>query len=184
MSRIGLKPIPVPSGVTVTVADRHVTVKGPKAELSHAFPVGVGFSVENNIVTVSRHSEQKRVRAMHGTARALVANMIHGVKTPFVKTLEIYGTGFSAIVSGQSLTLDIGFSNKIVVSIPQGLDVKAVKGRPVLLHITGADKGAVGQLGAVIRAKRPPTPYGDNKGIRYRGETIRKKAGKAFGEKK
>jgi large subunit ribosomal protein L6 len=121
---------------------------------------------------------------MHGTTRSLLSNMINGVKTPFEKILEIHGTGYSAVVSGQTLELDIGFSNKIKVDIPQGVEVKPQKGRPIIVKVIGADRQAVGQLSAVIRSKRPPSPYGDNKGIRYQGEQIRKKAGKAFGDKK
>jgi large subunit ribosomal protein L6 len=184
MSRIGKKPIPVPSGVTVSVVDRSVTVKGPKGELSHTFSHGVELSVADNVVTVTRSSDQKKDRAMHGTARALVSNMVNGVKVPWVKNLEIHGTGFGAVASGQSLELDLGFSNKITVAIPNGVEVKIKKGRPIDVAIIGADKQAVGQLAAVIRSKRPPSPYGDNKGVRNKGETIRKKAGKAFGEKK
>jgi large subunit ribosomal protein L6 len=184
MSRIGKKPISVPSGVTVTVNGGNVQVKGPKGELSHTFPAGVGIAVENNTVTVTRDSDLKFHRALHGTARALVSNMVAGVKEPFEKILEIHGTGYSAVVSGQTLELDIGFSNKIQIEIPMGVEVKPVKGRPIVVKVSGPDKQKVGQLCATIRSKRPPSPYGDNKGIRYRGETIRKKAGKAFGDKK
>ncbi len=184
MSRIGKKPIPVPSGVTVMVSGRQVSVKGPKGELSHTFPEGVGIALADNIVTVTRESDQKRHRAMHGTARALLFNMVSGVKQPFEKILEIHGTGYSAVVSGSILELDIGFSNKIKLDIPMGVEVEPQRGRPFIVKIRGANKQTVGQLAAVVRSKRPPSPYGDNKGIRYKGEAIRKKAGKAFGEKK
>lgn len=184
MSRIGKKPIPVPAGVTVTVDKRRVSVKGPKGQLEHTFPLGVGIALEGSTVTVTRDSDVKEHRAFHGMTRALIANMILGVKEPWVKVLEIHGTGFRAS-AGKDLELDVGFSNKVKVAIPTGLDVKVDdKSRPVVVTITGCDKQRVGQLAAEIRQVRPPTPYSDNKGVRYRGETIRKKAGKAFGEKK
>ncbi len=185
MSRIGLKPIEIPSGVKVNINKRQVTVEGPKGNLEHTFPAGVDFTLEGTTLKVQRTSDLKKHRAFHGMARALIANMVQGVKTPWTKVLEIHGTGFNAIVQGQELELDIGFTNKPRVKIPDGLEVKANKGRPAIVTITGPNKQAVGQLAAVIRAKRPPSPYGgDNKGIRYQGEVIRKKAGKAFGDKK
>jgi len=184
MSRIGKQPIPVPSGVKVAVDGRKVSVEGKKGNLSFAFPDGVKIALANDVLTIDRAGEGKKHRAMHGTARALLANMVKGCSEGFTKILEIHGTGFSASSSGDSLELDIGFSNKIKVKIPSDLEVKVDKARPIVLHVSGADKQRVGQLCAVIRSKRPPTPFSDNKGIRYRGETIRKKAGKAFGEKK
>jgi large subunit ribosomal protein L6 len=185
MSRIGLKPIEIPSGIKVNINKRQVTVEGPKGTLNHTFPAGVDFSLEGSTLKVARASDTKQHRAFHGMARALIANMVIGVKTPFEKVLEIHGTGFNAVVEGQELELDIGFTDKPRIKIPAGLEVKALKGRPAVVTIKGSDKQAVGQLAAVIRSKRPPSPYGgDNKGIRYQGETIRKKAGKAFGDKK
>ena len=184
MSRIGKKPVPVPSGVKVAIAERRVSVEGPKGKLEHTFPRGVAFALEGSTLTVTRESDSKQHRAYHGLARALVANMVTGVKEPFQKIIEIHGTGFSAVVSGDKLELDIGFSNKVSVTIPEDLTVKADKGRPIVLTISGANKQRVGQLAAVIRSKRPPSPYGDNKGVRYRDEVIRKKSGKAFGDKK
>ncbi|RMG07256.1 MAG: 50S ribosomal protein L6 [Planctomycetota bacterium] len=184
MSRIGKQPIPVPAGVTVSVDGNRVTVKGPKGELSTPLHEGIAVAVADGKVEVTRASDQKRHRAMHGTTRALLNNMVRGVKDPFEKVLEIHGTGYSANVSGQTLELDIGFSNKIKVDLPSGVEVKTEKGRPIVLKVMGPDRQAVGQVAAVIRSKRPPSPYGDNKGIRYRGEQIRKKAGKAFGDKK
>lgn len=184
MSRIGKQPIPVPRGVKIDVQGRRVRVEGPKGQLEHTFPTGVEIQLDNGVVHVTRQGDEKRLRAFHGMTRALIANMVAGVAKPFEKVLEIHGTGYSANPQGQKLELDIGFSNKVQVEVPSGLDVKADKGRPVVLTISGADKAAVGQLAANIRALRPPSPYGDNKGIRYRGEVIRKKAGKAFGDKK
>lgn len=185
MSRIGKKPITVPAGVTVAVAGRKVTVKGPKGQNEHTFPEGVNIAVAGNQVSVTRDSDEKEHRAFHGMTRALIANMVQGVKEPWSKTLEIHGTGYRASIAGKDLELDVGFSNKVRLPIPAGLEVKAdEKARPVIVTITGVDKQRVGQLAAEIRKIRPPTPYSDNKGVRYRGETIRKKAGKAFGEKK
>jgi len=184
MSRIGHKPIAVPSGVNVAVDGRRVSVDGPKGSLAHTFPYGVEIALDGSTLEVSRVDDKKESRAFHGMTRALLANMVAGVKEPFVKSLEIVGTGFQATVAGDELELDIGFSNKVHVPIPPGLEIEVKKGRPIEMKISGADKQAVGQLAAVIRSKRPPSPYGDNKGIRYRGEQIRKKAGKAFGEKK
>lgn len=184
MSRIGKKPIAVPAGVTVTVDKRKVAVKGPKGQLEHTFPEGVNIQLEGSTVTVTRDSDLKEHRAFHGMARALISNMVTGVKEPWVKVLEIHGTGFRAS-AGRELELDLGFSNKVKLPIPTGLDVKVDdKARPVVVTITGCDKQRVGQLAAEVRKVRPPTPYSDNKGVRYRGEVIRKKAGKAFGEKK
>ncbi len=184
MSRIGKKPVEIPAGVKVNVTQRKVTVEGPGGKLEHTFPFGVGIAVEGNKLNVTRETDSKQHRAFHGMARALINNMVTGVKTPFEKILEIHGTGYNADVKGQELELDIGFSNKVKIRIPKGLEIKIDKQRPVVVRVLGADKQAVGQLSAEIRKIRPPSPYGENKGIRYRGESIRKKAGKAFGEKK
>lgn len=184
MSRIGKKPVAIPAGVKVAVAQRKVSVEGPAGKLEHTFPFGVKIAVEGSNVNIAREGDSKETRAFHGLTRALINNMVTGVKTPFEKILEVHGTGFAASVAGKNLELEVGFTNKIVMEIPKGLEVKIDKQKPVVLRIIGADKQAVGQLSAEIRKIRPPSPYGDNKGIRYRDEVIRKKAGKAFGEKK
>ena len=184
MSRIGKKPVAIPAGVKVVVAQRKVSVEGPAGKLEHTFPFGVKIAVEGSNVSIAREGDSKETRAYHGLTRALINNMVTGVKTPFEKILEVHGTGFAAAVAGKNLELEVGFTNKIVMEIPKGLEVKIDKQKPVVLRIIGADKQAVGQLSAEIRKIRPPSPYGDNKGIRYRDEVIRKKAGKAFGEKK
>lgn len=184
MSRIGKKPVAIPAGVKVAVAQRKVSVEGPAGKLEHTFPYGVKIAVEGSSVNIAREGDSKETRAFHGLTRALINNMVNGVKTPFEKILEVHGTGFAASVAGKNLELEVGFTNKIVMEIPKGLEVKIDKQKPVVLRIIGADKQAVGQLSAEIRKIRPPSPYGDNKGIRYRDEVIRKKAGKAFGEKK
>lgn len=183
MSRIGKQPVKVPKGVNVSITDRHVKVEGPVGSLEHTFPAEVSIAMDGDTITIERSGNSKQQRAYHGMTRALINNMVQGAAKPFEKILEIHGTGYSAVVDGSELELDIGFSNKIKVAIPSGLKVDPQKGRPVVVKINGADKQAVGQLAAIIRSKRPPSPYGDNKGIRYRGETIRKKAGKAFGDK-
>lgn len=184
MSRIGKKPVSIPAGVKVAVAQRKVSVEGPAGKLEHTFPFGVKIAVEGSNVNIAREGDSKETRAFHGLTRALINNMVNGVKTPFEKILEVHGTGFAANVAGKNLELEVGFTNKIIMEIPKGLEVKIDKQKPVVLRIIGADKQAVGQLSAEIRKIRPPSPYGDNKGIRYRDEVIRKKAGKAFGEKK
>lgn len=184
MSRIGAKPVPVPSGVNVTIADRKVTVQGPKGTLAHTFPYGVTIEQKDKNLVIERVTNSKEHRAFHGMTRALLSNMVTGVQTPFVKTLEVHGTGFGASVGGDTLEMELGFSNKVKVKIPDGLAITVDRGRPVVMHVSGCDKQAVGQLCAVIRDKRPPSPYSDNKGVRYRGEVIRKRAGKAFGDKK
>lgn len=184
MSRIGKKPVAIPAGVKVAVAQRKVSVEGPAGKLEHTFPFGVKIAVEGSNVNIAREGDSKETRAYHGLTRALINNMVTGVKTPFEKILEVHGTGFAASVAGKNLELEVGFTNKIIMEIPKGLEVKIDKQKPVVLRIIGADKQAVGQLSAEIRKVRPPSPYGDNKGIRYRDEVIRKKAGKAFGEKK
>lgn len=184
MSRIGKKPIPVPSGVKVSIDSSRVTVEGPKGTLAHTFPAGVTLTLDGSTVHVDRVNNTKQNRAFHGMARALVANMVTGVKDPFSKILEVHGTGFQAAVNGRELELELGFSHKVKLQIPDGLEVKVEKGRPPALVVSGADKQAVGQFAAVIRSKRPPSPYSDNKGVRYRGEVIRKKAGKSVGDKK
>lgn len=187
MSRIGKKPIAIPDKVKVAVNQRKVTVEGPAGKLEQSFPAGVAIAVDEKakVVTITREGDLKKVRAFHGMTRALINNMVNGVKTPFSKTLEIHGTGYQAETKGTVLELDIGFTNKVKMDVPKGIEVKVDgKARPVVVVISGADKQVVGQFSAEIRAIRPPSPYGENKGIRYRGEVIRKKAGKAFGEKK
>lgn len=184
MSRIGKKPVSIPAGVKVNVAQRKVTVEGPAGRLEHTFPLGVGIAVEGSTVTITRERDSKEARAFHGLTRALINNMVNGAKAPFEKILEIHGTGFNASVAGKDLELELGFTNKIKMPIPKGLEVKVDKAKPIVVRVLGADKQAVGQLAAEIRKLRAPSPYGENKGVRYRGEVIRKKAGKAFGEKK
>lgn len=181
MSRIGKQPVPIPSGVKVDAKPGLVQVQGPKGKLERKLPDGITCKVEGGTVKVLRATDQKEHRACHGLIRALVANMVQGVQTPYTKTLEIVGTGFNAVVNGKKLELSVGFANTIVMDIPEGITIELGKTKPPKITVIGPDKEAVGQFAAAARKKRPPSPYSDNKGIRYEGEQIRKKVGKAFG---
>ncbi len=175
MSRIGVQPIKVPSDVTVTLDGGHVKVTGPKGEQSWVFPPSVAFTQKDGAITVTRTAENKPARAMHGTARSLVANMIHGVKEEFKKELVIEGVGFRAALEGNQLTLLVGYSHPVVYTVPEGVSV-AVKDN-TKLSVSGVSKQLVGQVGAHIRSCCPAEPY-KGKGIRYADEQIRRKVGK------
>lgn len=178
MSRIGKKPIAVPSGVEVTIDGQHVSVKGPKGTLSHtvAEPITVTRG-EDGQLEVARPNDERRNRSLHGLTRTLVSNMIEGVTKGYEKKLDIVGVGWNAQVRGQVLALNIGFANTIEMPIPMGVNVEA-KGQNIT--ISGADKQAVGNFASSVRMKRKPEPY-NGKGIRYAGEQITRKQGKAFG---
>ena len=182
MSRIGKKPIPVPSGVKVNVGDHDVSVEGPKGTLcmKRLSLVNIVVDDEAKAVKVSIDEANTRVkaaRASWGTTRALINNMIQGVTKGYEKGLEVVGVGWTASVQGQQLKLMIGFANPIFVDIPQGLDVTVARQN---IKVSGADKQAVGQFAAAVRAKRKPEPY-NGKGIKYIGEVVRRKQGKQFG---
>src|SRR5512142_2505593 len=179
-SRVGKKPIPIPSGVTVARDGQSIQVKGPKGELKFALGHGVDVTVDPKEVVVEQVGGGKQALAMHGTTRATLANMILGVTKGFSKTLEITGTGYRAQMSGKKLTLQIGFSHPIEFEPPAGISITVEN--PTRLHVSGFDKGLVGQVAANIRGYRPPEPY-KGKGIKYAGEYIRRKAGKAAGGK-
>jgi len=181
MSRIGKQPVPIPSGVKVEVKQGSVFVQGPKGKLERKLPEGIQVGVDAGNVKVARTSDQKHHRAYHGLIRALVANMVKGVVEPYQKSLDIVGTGFTAAINGKKLELTVGYANIIGLLIPEGLEVQLGKQKPPRITIVGADKEKVGQFAAAIRTVRPPSPYSDNKGIRYENEQVRKKAGKAFG---
>jgi large subunit ribosomal protein L6 len=181
MSRIGKQPVVIPAGVKVDAKPGIVHVQGPKGKLERKLPDGISCKVEGNAVKVARASDAKEHRACHGLIRALVQNMVTGVVTPYTKTLEIVGTGFNAVVNGKKLELSVGFANTIAMDIPEGLSIELGKTKPPKITVVGADKEMVGQFAAATRKVRPPSPYSDNKGIRYEGEQIRKKVGKAFG---
>jgi large subunit ribosomal protein L6 len=176
MSRMGKRPVAIPAGVTVTVDGEVVRVKGQKSELSHVILTGTSVKVEGAEVQVS--AERLTRNPMFGTMRAQIANMVTGVSTGFSKTLEIVGTGYRAQMDGQKLVLQLGFSHPVEFLPPAGITVKVDS--PTKLTVSGADKCLVGQVAANIRGYRPPEPY-KGKGVKYEGEYIRRKAGKAAG---
>jgi large subunit ribosomal protein L6 len=163
--------------VEVEIKGTHVRVKGPKGELSHTFPSVVEITLEDGVVEVKRLSEEKFHRSMHGTARAVISNMVEGVSKGFEKNLEIHGVGYRAEMSGKNVIFSLGYSHTITVEPPEGITLE-VLGRNNEIKVSGYDKQVVGQIAAEIRALRPVEPY-KGKGIRYRGEYVRRKAGKA-----
>ncbi len=176
MSRVGKQPVPIPSGVQVNVQAAAVHVKGPKGELEIETVPSVSVAVEDGAVRVDRSDESREVRALHGLTRALVANMIEGVTQGYRKTLELHGTGYRAQLAGSKLVMQLGHSHPDEFSPPQGISLEVEN--PTTIHIDGIDKKLVGQVAADIRAARPVEIY-LGKGIRYRGEYVRRKAGKA-----
>ncbi len=176
MSRIGRLPMTIPAGVEVIINGSEVHVKGPKGSLTRTVSPRVSVSIENNQVIVKRDSEEASVRALHGTTRALINNMITGVSTGFTKILEVQGVGYRAELDGQNITLYVVYSHPVVVKPPAGITFE-VDNKTRLLKVLGYDKEAVGQTAANIREIRPPEPY-KGKGIRYQGEIVRHKAGK------
>jgi len=179
MSRIGRKPVPVPNGVTVTVNGPAITVKGPKGELSRKLHPDMQVKVENGNVTVDRPSDEDRHRALHGLTRSLIANMVEGVTQGYKKQLEITGVGYKAEVKPFGLQLALGYSHPVEYRAPAGIKLTAPQ--PTAVVIEGADKEKVGQVAAEIRALRKPEPY-KGKGVKYQGEQVRRKAGKAGGK--
>jgi large subunit ribosomal protein L6 len=175
MSRIGKNPVAIPDGVTVSLAERMLTVRGRTATLSLVVSNDVTATVADGSVTIAPKDETKRARAMWGTTRALVNNMVTGASAGFTRNLEINGVGYRAAVQGSNLNLQLGYSHDINYPIPS--DVRIACERPTLIAITGADRQRVGQVAAEIRAFRPPEPY-KGKGIKYSDETIRRKEGK------
>jgi large subunit ribosomal protein L6 len=179
MSRIGKLPIEIPKGVTITVNGSAVTVKGAKGELHRTFHPLVGIKVEGETCTVSRPNDEPMAKSLHGLSRTLVANMVEGVTKGYVKQLEITGVGYKAEVKPYGLLLSLGFSHTIEYKAPKGISLTAPQ--PTQITIAGADKEIVGQVAAEIRSLRKPEPY-KGKGVRYAGEVIRRKAGKAGGK--
>jgi large subunit ribosomal protein L6 len=182
VSRIGKQPVTIPSGVKVSSrkegASTVVQVEGPKGKLAFPFRGDVSIEVDGTRIKLSRNGEGAFTRAYHGTARALVANMVEGVSKGFGKSLEIVGVGYQAKVAGKALELNIGFCHPVKLPIPQGITVETPK--PTIVNISGPDKQVVGQFAAVVRKIRPPEPY-KGKGIRYSDEFVIRKAGKTFG---
>ena len=177
MSRIGRAPITLPKGVeTKQAGDGQIEVKGPKGTLSVAIDPQLDVAVEDGVLTVSRHGDDRIQRAQHGLARALLANAITGVSDGYVRNLEIHGVGFRCQMKGSNLELSLGFSHPVVVEPPEGIKIEAPE--PTKISVSGIDKQAVGQVAADIRALRPPDAY-HGKGVRYAGEQVRLKPGKA-----
>jgi large subunit ribosomal protein L6 len=177
VSRIGRLPVAVPAGVTVQINGHDVHVKGPKGEMKRLFSPVVGIALENSQVLITRGSDEPTVRALHGTTRALISNMVTGVSTGFTLVLDIEGVGYRAEMNGANLVLYVGYSHPVVMEPPAGISFEVdTKTRQV--KILGFDKELVGQVAANVRKVRPPEPY-KGKGIRYHGEKVRRKAGKA-----
>lgn len=176
MSRIGKLPVPVGKNIQVEIAGARVNVKGPKGELSREFPAGVSFTLDDGKVVVARVDDEKKTRAIHGLSRSLLANMVTGVSDGFAKTLEMQGVGYRAQMQGTTLVLNIGFSHPVEIPPPSNIEFD-VEGTTRIV-VRGIDKEQVGQVAADVRKIRPPEPY-KGKGIRYLGEYVRRKAGKA-----
>lgn len=178
MSRIGRQPIEVPQGTDVTLNGQVVHVKGPKGELNLDVHPDIGVTMDDRVVTVTRSSDEPQHRALHGLTRMLIANMVEGVVNGFSKTLEIQGVGYRAMGKGSGIELHLGFSHTIQYPAPDGVSLDLPDQTTIV--VSGADKQKVGQAAAEIRAFRPPEPY-KGKGIRYKGEHVRRKAGKTAG---
>lgn len=186
MSRIGKQPIDLPERVKISIEDGNATVEGPKGRLSQNIPEGISIAIEDSKIVVTRSSDNRRIRALHGLSRALVANMVIGVTQGFTKALRIAGLGYKAQFENGTLTLQLNHSHPIVYEVPEGIDIgierpETVQNQPEIpLIVSGIDKQQVGQVAAIIRDFQKPEPY-KGKGVRYLGEHIRRKAGKAAG---
>ena len=179
MSRIGRKPISVPSGVKVRIEGSMLTAEGPKGKVVTAIAPGIGVEANDNQLQVTRSDDERKSRALHGLMRALVANAVQGVAQGFSKTLDIVGVGYRAEVKGRELHMALGYSHPVVYALPKGVDVAVEKN--TRLTVTGADRQQVGQVAAEIRGLRPPDPY-KGKGVRYSDEKLKLKVGKAGGK--
>jgi large subunit ribosomal protein L6 len=176
MSRIGRLPIPLPAGVTVEISGQDIAVKGPKGELKLTIAKPITISQEDGSVIVARPDDEAVSKSLHGLSRTLIANNVHGVSEGFTKALEIVGTGYRAALKGSTVELSLGFSHPVVVTPPEGITL-VVEGNTKII-VSGIDKQAVGEMAANIRKLRKPEPY-KGKGVRYEGERVRRKAGKA-----
>ncbi len=181
MSRIGKKIIEIPSGAEVKFGVNGLTAKGPKGELSVRLPQEIGYSMEDGKISFSRESDEKHIRAKHGLARALAASAIEGVTNGFSRTLQIEGVGFRSEMRGDKLLMYLGFSHPVVFIPPDGIKFETTS--PTVINVSGIDKQLVGQIASKIRKIRPPEPY-KGKGVRYKDEQIRRKAGKSGGKGK
>ncbi len=180
MSRIGNKPIPIPQGVKVQVDGQLVRAEGPKGKLSQPVPRGLSAKVDNGTVVVSRQGDERTIRALHGLTRALMANMVTGVKDGFERRLDIVGIGYRAQTQGRNIQLSLGYSHPIIFPLPEGITAEIDKQTAITLR--GADKALLGETAARLRALRKPDPY-KGKGIKYVDEVIRRKVGKKAGAK-
>jgi large subunit ribosomal protein L6 len=177
MSRVGKNPITVPDGVEIKLQGNQIRVKGPKGELQWDFPPEMKVTVQDKTLTVERSSESKQVRSLHGTTRSIIANMVTGTSTGYERVLEINGVGYRAAVQGQRINFTLGYSHPIEFELPQGITAESDK-KQTTLTLRGIDKHLMGQVSANIRALRPPNVY-KGKGVRYAGEVIKLKVGKA-----
>ncbi|KZZ85512.1 MULTISPECIES: 50S ribosomal protein L6 [Bacillaceae] len=175
MSRVGKKLLEIPSDVTIKMNENTVTVKGPKGELTRTFHPDITISIEENILTVSRPSDHKDHRALHGTTRSIIGNMVEGVSKGFEKGLELVGVGYRASKSGNKLILNVGYSHPVEITPEQGIEIEVPSQTKII--VKGTDKERVGAIASNIRATRPPEPY-KGKGVRYEGEFVRRKEGK------
>ncbi len=176
MSRVGMKPVDLPKGVDVKIDGSAVRVKGAKGELARTFHERIGFDVDDSVITLTRPDDSRESRALHGLSRALLHNMVVGVSEGFSKELEIHGVGYRAMLKGKNLELMVGFSHPVLVEAPDGITFDVPDQSRIV--VSGIDKEQVGQVAADVRKVRPPEPY-KGKGIRYVGEYVRRKAGKA-----
>jgi large subunit ribosomal protein L6 len=180
MSRIGRKPVPIPPGVKVQVEGSLVRAEGPKGKLSQPIPAGLQAAVDGGKLTIARQGDDRKIRALHGLARAVVANMVTGVKDGFERKLEIVGIGYRAQAQGRNLQLSLGYSHPVIFPLPEGITAEVDK--QTLVTLRGADKALLGETAARLRALRKPDPY-KGKGIKYADEVVRRKVGKKAGAK-
>lgn len=180
MSRIGNKPIPIPAGVKVAVAESRISAEGPKGKLNQPVPPGLRARVDDGRLVIARDGDDRRLRALHGLTRSLVANMVAGVKDGFERKLEIVGIGYRAALQGRNIQLALGYSHPVIFALPEGISAEIDK--QTLITLRGADKALLGETAAKLRALRKPDPY-KGKGVRYANEVIRRKVGKKAGAK-
>ena len=179
MSRVGLNPVSIPEGVTVSVKGSNINIKGPKGELNQKFDPDFKIKIEENTLTISRPSEQKRHKSLHGLYRALIFNAVHGVSEGYELNLELVGVGYKASNQGNLLNLTLGYSHNIYFQVPEEIKVstETVKGKPPVINLNGIDKQLIGQIAAKLKSLRPVEPY-KGKGVKFVGEYVRRKVGK------